>query len=497
MAASPRSLKITYGSYTIGGESQTAWLDGGYTITGTYAADVVSFAAIIFGASDSAFASAVAAIEAAFATPRARLKIEQGSSTLLDLDPTTGSGGNTGFNAEPSFTKSEHLADTGRSRRYVITITVQRPADLSGQNGRRDAGYTLSYDPSRRATLLFAGEYTAVGANTAKQMYDSNAATYFAGIISGLGGTFEKVSEDLVIDDTTKVLRYATVYREIIYSQAGGSLDSVAIVDHRVMFTRLLEAPGDFGKDVTRMTDVLVLYDCSVDKTSTVDLEALWRGTLRDYLIGQAKALYGASAVALEADNPSMDRAANRITASLRLKMLIGTSNVLRAKVVQRIRDESGLRFTPVWDGKPFSAHVDAGAAIRIRSTEQTVLVKGGASPHKFLGSGGGESFGIVGASGSGQIGGGSYQNGGDYLNIGLMPSGGAASGGGSGWKLVYGDSSAENYTLGIKGHQIEVAESVNVKVERYVEAPSTGGGGGGLSPGPGGSFAGASFRGI
>lgn len=373
-----RSLKITYGSYTVGSDQQTAILDGGYSIQATEDGDVVTFAAIIVASSDATFASKVSALEAAFATPRQLLKIEQGSSTLRSWDPSD----NSGFNAAPQAIKDQHAADTGRTRRYLITVVVQHPPLLSGQNGRRKASVRLAYGPQEKIEVLFAGEYTAVSSNSALAQYRAQFDTYAAAFLTGLGGVFEKVEEVLVEDDPNKVLQYQTKFREIIFAQVAGTTNVAAIVEHTVLLSSSLEAPGDWNPDTVRLTDVEASYDCYVKK-STTNLAALWRNTLRPYVIGLAQSTYSPKAIALVADTPSFDLANNHISARVRLKVAVGTNNILEARVQEEIADEGGHVFTEPWDGQDFSAYVDKAPVVRERTITKHFRVLGGSSTPK------------------------------------------------------------------------------------------------------------------
>lgn len=510
MAGAPRKLKITYGSYTVGGSSQDAILDGYHTLDKTVDKDgrglmVVSFAAILTASSDSAFATKVAAFELAFSTPRQLLKIENSSTTLLSLDPTSGT--NTGFNAAPSFRKDEHVANTVRTRRYLVTVSVELPSQISGNNGRRGSSVEISHGPQDRLLVTFRGEYTAAGSNTARAQYNAQAATYFAAFLLGLTGTFEKVSEITNEDDANKTLTYTTVYQEILFDQSSGGRDDSTIIDHTIRVASSLDSPGDWGSETRRLTDVVVQYTAFVIKTTTT-LTSVWE-SLKEYVISYAEGLVGGEAVALEGEAVDTDPSVNRIAATIRLKCAVDTSNLLEAVVQQSLSDRGGKAIIPVHDGTPFGAYVHDGPGTRFRTTRKQFLVKGGAPLDKFIGEGEGSFWGVgFGNGGVGtEIGGAHGQpgsgagggSGGDGINAGLQPSGGATTG----WILVGGDSSVAPATLGRNGRTINVTRYESTKIEQWVTAPQRGGGGGGnginagLFAGPGGSYFGAGIRGA
>lgn len=494
MSAGPRTLKLTYGTYVVGGDSDDALLDGGYQIVGSSdadgnAVDVVTFAAIILSNTDLNWAIKVQAFETAFSTPRLKLTATQNSAILLSRDPAAGSSGNTGFNAAPSYRKDQHAADTGRSRRYLVTITIPRPTTLS-TSGRRSASYSVDYDTSRRIVVTFRGQYTAVGANDAKAQYDSASGTYFAAVLAGITGTFEKVREETKLDDAGKVLDYVVVYHEILFRQTASAVDDTNIVEHSVSFAKALDAPGDWGADTVRLTDVLATYECSVNKADTA-IEALYRGSLRQFVVDQAQEAFSPIQMTVENESVTFDRTQNKIAAVLRIKMAIGTSNLIAADVEQELTDDPGKVFTEPWDGQALSAYVDAGPGARYRRTTKRFLVLGGASLKKWISGGGPEvDFGVLPTNGGNATGGGE--------RIAVGPPGGSPGGpgyvdagvdvGGSsstGWQLLPSSSSVAPKSIGMTldgGKQITVTLYTETKNERYVVKPK----GGRASPGVG-----------
>lgn len=453
MAGSPRELKITYGSYTISGDSQNALLQGGYEKTGGETTDVFSFVAVIVASGESDFASKVAAFELAFSTPRALLKIELGSATLHSYDPSA----NTGFNSAPAFTMTPKPVNNNRSREYAVTVAVDKPTTLSGQNGRRNAHVRISYENTDKIHVLFTGEYTASGSNSARAQFDAYFETYATAFLTALTGTFERRAKDLDQDDANKVVKYSVEYCEILTDQ-GATRDVSAIVNHSLALAAAIEAPGDASKDVVRLTDVTATYSCEVVKTTT-DLASLWEEQLKFFVIDRAKAAYNPKSLCIEASQVVYDVEASRLAASLRFKMAIGSTNVIESEITETIADSGGNVVTEPHDGQDFSGYVDKAPAIRLKTTTERMRVLGGASPSKTLGTGG--------------------------------------------WVFVSGVSTASPKSLGTKDGpamaQTEWTRSVTV---RYVVPPKSGGGGGigsglpggivgGFGPGPGGTVEG------
>ena len=243
MPAVNRDLEIVYGATTIGGTTDFL-LDGKFTLTDSYDTKTFSFDTICTGSTAAIFASNCVTLEAAFRIPRQDLSVTLSGVSLISLTE----GSSTGYNADPTINKVGGAADTGRSRADRVDITWERPADLSGQAGRRNSIVALNFAPGKRRTITITGRYTTLGGTGARAIYDGAIEGYTTSIIASVGGpgaVFELVSEDANADDNDTNIDFTRIFRELIFNQSEGVLDDDRIFDSIVQWSRSIPAPGD------------------------------------------------------------------------------------------------------------------------------------------------------------------------------------------------------------------------------------------------------------
>jgi hypothetical protein len=389
-----------------------------------------------------------------------------GSSTLIDLDPSV----NTGFNAQPTIRKTAGDLDTARSRKYAISVVVELPADLAGQDGRVESSVTLQYDPNRKRTLTISGTYTALGGNSAFAQYSASIGAYQATVQSAFGGTWEIVTESVTHDDTNKNVQFSRMFREIIFNQGQGILDDPAVVEQQISYSRLVDRPGDSphssGK-VARLDTIQMQANMFIDKNVTMDLRGKYETGLRQYLIQLAFNTFSSSTGALVAESPQFDFHENKIQVSMTFRM-VGSSNILQYTKTVQIAVEEGLTIIPVWE-KKLSKHVFQGSANKIRTTtDSEIRLKGSGGGGGFFGGGGAQlQFnGIPAGDIFDQV------NNGNFNQAG----GGGGGGAGNGGYIVVRTSVSETPALiGTDDRFIEVINRTGVTEEVWVEAPSQG----------------------
>lgn len=529
MTLADRDLEITYGSLTLNvaavrlihGDPKMR-LDKGYL-------DVTfQFDFIISQATDALFVAEIAAVEDAFRTPRQRFTVTQGASTMYDLDPAT----NSGFNAEPRILKNGDPADTGNTRRYSVGITIQLPADLSGQDGRQDALVRYNYSCAKQLTLILEGTYTALASNGALAQYNASIDAYAASIIGGLSGTpdMELIKEDVDQDDTDKIVKFRREYREIIHNQSSGTLDNTSIIEDTLRIRRETIGPGDsqggeiigLGVDfsngaitgrsdqnfnVQRLIKLVAEYECCVDQTVTKDLKTLWDSTIEPFIISQIKEQFNTGSGALTLTGPEFNYSENLIRARIDFLGIPAGSKRISYEKKQEVRVVFGTILVPVWDGDPLSKYQYPGPRRVIRtSTERSRdlgvgAVAGGGGGARFGGGGGGVAFGGIARGGLRQqnLGGGGILGGGFGIqgqgftpgvtirfNNPNVPKQGQDGGRNpnrvlqqqrSGWFEI--DYKEEKFplTIGTGSNTINVTDVVRVLVEERANAPKVRGG--------------------
>lgn len=469
MPAHTRTLSIVYGGTTVGGATDYLIHDK-VRIERRYGLTTVSFTVAFGGASsDADFASDVSTLETAFTKPRQRLQILQNGETLLDLDPSVASGANTGFNARPSISKLGDDGDTGRSRVYEVSIEVDTPSDLTGQNGLTDASIEITYLPSRRRNLTISGEYRALGGNTAEDQYLASIGSYASTIITALTGTWELVDENYNYNDTNTIASFSRTYEELAFNQSSSSLNDTNVVQLRLDVARTRVGPGDsvFGA-IYRMTRMIVSVDAWID--TSADLKTIWENTLRPYVITRANTLGELASAAVTDENISFDEKDSRISGTISVSGPT-QSNLVQARITQSIDESSGLVHTPVWSNERFAAHTFQGPALRVRTTTITKrTVTGGRSGGRAVGSTRlGQTVGarviypdVNNATTAGRR---------DPVEVDLSDDINNSLGQG-GWKPVSKTRTETPSRIGIPPDTIDILDEVEVTQERWVTTP-------------------------
>lgn len=486
MPAVARELTITYGATSVGGTTDRL-LDASerpFSLAVNYQQAALSFEFITTNfATEALFRTEITTLEAAFSTPRQRLQIVGATGTYLDLDPTT----NTGFEAVAEIEKAgSRLGDSARSRRYRVTITVQLPADLAGQNGRRASSFAVDYTPSDRRTITVEGEYTALGGNTALQQYTASIAAYVATIQGLVGGTYgEKGSEQIKVNDTNTIMSFRRTFQEIFLSESAGATNDTDLVDPLLSVTRIRSAPGDAplgGSTIERLVTYQVAYAAGV--RTTVDLDAKWTGSIRPWILQHVAAATGASALAIMDESPKFDAGKREITAGMTL-VAAGGTKVISASVVTEDADDAGDVLVPAWvRGTRHGKYLFEGPALFGRTVTETVTVLGIVSPQA-----------TPGGSGRGRV---RFRQGpgvgafaiGARLSINISGGGGGgggapggAPGGGKSGLIPIGPQRTRTSPrrIGLPGNTIDVTDITTTTNLVYYE-PAGGSGGGGFS---------------
>ena len=123
-----REIIVTYGAYVISTATGRD-LDGKVQVSRNFTTGTATFSFIVYGSTHAAFSASVLAVEAAFRIPHQAFTITQGGQTLVSALHAT----STGFDAAPEIVKQEDVGDTGRSRRYTVTIEWGLPANTGAE----------------------------------------------------------------------------------------------------------------------------------------------------------------------------------------------------------------------------------------------------------------------------------------------------------------------------------------------------------------------------
>ena len=468
MPAVTRELKITYGSYVVGGSTDKL-IDGYVNVTKDFVAASIEFSFVITAASEAAFKTAVDAAELAFRTPFQNLLVEQGAVTLLDLSHST----DTGFNSNPSILKQEDDLNTGRSRKYVVRIDFGMPA-------------------ARKRQVSISGTATAVAGTDSRAKYEAIIDAFCASILTGLGGTYELGDEPTTENDYgDKVLEFTRNYDEIIYSEAGVASDP-EIVRMSFGVNRKRIAPGDFpGSGAVRLISVEARFSCWIDKTVTQDLEAKWENTIKEWVYGQMADIYSAGTLAVTDSTVSYDFTENSINGVVTGSIATGSSVISLSRTEDKTL-QTGVTLVPAWNGDPLSKYAYQGPVIANRTVTIQKRILGTTTTGVAGGGAGAGSNPLANQMGAGMQfnfpGGGSFQSvqpGNPLANLfggiiqfqapgGTIPT---VGGGGTGPQevLISSRSNTTPLKIGLDGREINVTDITTTEVyQSYVPLPGS-----------------------
>lgn len=368
MAAPDRELVITYNSFSVGG-STGRHPHGKIRIEDSFTRGAIEFTVVIRAASQSAFATACAAIEAAYRTPYKTLSVTMGGETFLSLDADGA------LEAMPSITKEGDDFDTGLSRAYRCRVEYERPADNVTTSGLRSRAVTISYSPSRRRIVTITGTYTAVSGTDARAKYEAGIAALASSVLSAIDGSaaWDLVEETSGPNSTNdKTMDFSRSYEEILYSQAGSSPDRTNIVRQSLRIAVRDVDPGD-TPTATRLTEFDVSYSAWIDSEQTTDLAAEW-AVISPWLVTQVKAFGNITQVAVTSREVRYIPDDNRIEAALTVQGFSGDSRIENLVTVQD-DDEKGLVHVPIWSGDPLDVLEHQGIRVYLRTvTSETVF---------------------------------------------------------------------------------------------------------------------------
>lgn len=363
-----RSYSIEYGSTVIGGTSDKFLLrKRGFGIFESYRSARVEFEVIVTGDTTSEFKDNNVELLDAFRTIRQRLQVKTPDG-LRDYNPS--SSVNTGFNAEPEIRVVQGRQNGPKFRNYACSITVELPADLTGQAGRRDNTVAYSHEKNDRRTYTFRGTYTALGSNDATAQFTASISAYETAQLPG-GANWQFLTQDIQVDDTDKNLQFTRVHKEITLDQAIGTPNHASVKEQQLKIRRV-----DTGGQNSYINGNAVkpLSTFSVDYTAIIDINvtpssglvALYEGTLKPHILNEISSnLRGTAGSSIDDENVEYDLENNVISSTFTYRALNGTQ-VIESRLTKQLIDRSGLQHTPVTTGRDHEYAKDKGPPERI-----------------------------------------------------------------------------------------------------------------------------------
>jgi len=475
-------------------------LDSIVGFTGSSERAVLDFSFSIHKTTEAAFATEVRLVENAFAVPYQRFVLTQGAGTLASYDPLDTV--NTGFNTKATVTKREDIeVNTGRSRRFFVSIEIGLPAGFFALAGIRNHRADVSFTPNDRKTITLTGECTALTTEgSARAQYAVAIALLQTTIIAQITGVYEKIDESVEQDETDKVVTFRRVLQQVRSPQSGaGAPDDPEVQAVEVVISGRKPAPGD-TPTARRLREIQVRYTAWVD--DGIEPSTKYTSSVRNWIITRALQRFGSAAGALVDETVETDEQDNRLIVNLTLLAQIDATARIQFTETLTRRTETGEALIPAWTGDPDSYYRFQGPRVRLRTqvSVERVLVSAG--------SGGGAPGGSVGGFftfSGGQTFGGSQSAKALAASFGIPqssapgaafedPAGGAAGGGGGGGAglvhvLLSEETEETPIRLGSPSHNLDVIDRKTTRVWQLIKPIAGGGGGPTVATGPTGGF--------
>jgi hypothetical protein len=168
---------------------------------------------------NAAFAKLLAAVETALRRPRQRLVVSFGNQDAIDWNPAVGAGTPTAFHAQPELEKIGAEDDSLRAQRFKLTLRVDHPADLAGQNGRALSDTQVQYTLRGRRVVQVQADFTALDGKNALDTYQQQSTeAWFQSRLPAAVANGEWVMQDALFnrDDEDAALHVTRIYVEVV-----------------------------------------------------------------------------------------------------------------------------------------------------------------------------------------------------------------------------------------------------------------------------------------
>ena len=373
-----RDITVTYGGITLGGSTDRQAF-GPMSLSVGYDQLTLSFPFLV----TAGMQADISTLEDGLRKPEQDLTIAFGASTQ-----SYKASDSTGFNHRAELVKAGGPRDTRLQRLYTFVCTVDLPADLTGQAGRKDARYTILYDGATRRTVIFTGAYTPVsGETSALAQYSSAIVSYVTGVLASHGtiAIYDLASETVNVDDFDTRCDYERRYLEVIDNQASGVLNHASITNDSLAITRSEQGSDDTpaGGTIKRPQRVTASYSAEILKTESQ--VSFYASTIRPRLIEAIKAAVtvGTSEGALMDESPTFNDKTGQFSCSMVWDFYqpVGPAKATAHSLETSKENVPGKVLTPLWaTGKPYSKLDNQGPArqmLRVTETLQRIGKEG------------------------------------------------------------------------------------------------------------------------
>lgn len=219
-----------------------------------------------------------------------------------------------------------------------------------GSLGLRFGHVKVDPDATGRRMLEFSGVYAATGANTALQQYTAQVDTWQDAYIAAIGGVYNPLPRVYDYDEQDNLLRFNHRFEEIKKAESLAGTNLAAVVLPRLIIKRLKfgDRRASIFPDTSPWELVFISYSATVRWSETSDLETLYTGTLRPYLLAQVGA-----AVIVMREEKEFQLESNLIRAGIIARVTKG--GIISSSVRTQRSTDHGVVLLPRWDGGTFS----------------------------------------------------------------------------------------------------------------------------------------------
>jgi hypothetical protein len=388
-------FSITYGGRQVGG-STGYQLHGPYIIDKSHQELRLVFEVVITAGSFSNLKSRSDTLEDDFSK-----RLTDGDTLVVNLGGSkwTYTHGRTILKTKASIQKSgDPEKDLPLSRAYTCSIEGELPA--SDDAGLRDIEVLTDLSSGRQKTVTMRGTYTASSSGDALAVYlsafDAEAATYLTAIDSSAqsSGAFELVDESYTMDreksggtPTPHLCNFTRQYTEILANQSSASLNDAEIRDHRIVFTQMIQHPGDSRDNVNRLRRVIGTYECSIDIDVTTDLKTVYETKVKDHVKELFRTNFDPAVFAFEDQRVTYDETAKRLAAAVQFVYQPSSGGaILEMSQGLAYRENRTIDYTHTHGPDELAAEADLGFADVERVWTRTVIAVGEDTPKQRIG---------------------------------------------------------------------------------------------------------------
>lgn len=357
-----RQVSITYNGLTLGGSSAVYRLTDPFAFKIGVATISLESHVIVSGTTESDFRTNEAALLNAFKGAKGALVVTLDGNTRYSFSHSA----YTGMSAMAEANKPGSPIDTDLSALYVVSVTMERPWDYSGEGGLRVANIAVATGPNGGRTLQISGQYSATPSNSAITNFN-NGSTGALAYGQGWLSTFAILNSDLmqqtaIPNKDNTVCDFSLMWVELAHEKTEDGQDltfkdpnlTVFINQHQ-FGSSSSEARLPVEMEITYKA--VVLFTTPIDLANTTDLKAFITTTLEPKLLSYARSVSPVNSPLVILERKPFYSAFDN-ACSLTLRIMSYPTSLIQQEIIVDEQADEGEMITPVWDGKEFSKEV-------------------------------------------------------------------------------------------------------------------------------------------